>query len=66
MTIYLDAEAIDKEIADKRWAAYPLLVKAVDDLLMAFGEPKPTNVDYNNVDRAFQLLCLLGEKKRKP
>lgn len=57
------AEEIDREIMQKRWAAYPLLIEAVRDLLAAFAEVKPDADCYHNVDRAVQLLVLLGEKE---
>ena len=60
----MTAEEIDAEIARKRWAAYPLLVRAVEEVIVSYASAQPTNEDHNRVDRAVQLLILLGERKQ--
>lgn len=59
------ATEIDRNIMQKRWAAYPLLVKAVQNLLEAFSHAHPNDENFKQVDRAVQLLVLLGEIRLK-
>lgn len=59
----MTAEEIDKEIARKRWSAYPLLVDALKGAISAFAEVNPAKKDYGAIDRAVHLLVILGEKE---
>lgn len=63
----MTAAEIDSEIARKRWAAYPLLVKALKDAMDAFcADPikDPAGERFKAIDRGVQLLILLGEQKQ--
>ena len=63
----MTAAEIDSEIARKRWAAYPLLVKALKDAMDAFcADPvkDPGGARFQAIDRGAQLLILLGEQKQ--
>ena len=61
------AEEFDRELARKRWAAYPLLVKALKDAMWAFAEnpdSDPTGERFKAIDRGVQLMILLGEQRQ--
>ncbi len=63
----ITAADIDRELARKRWAAYPLLVKALKDAMWAFAADPDQDKDgdrFKAIDRAAQLLILLGEQKQ--
>ena len=63
----ITAAELDSEMARKRWAAYPLLVKALKDAMDAFcADPikDPSGERFKAIDRAAQLLILLGEQKQ--
>ena len=63
----MTAEEIDSKLACQRWVAYPLLVNALKDAMWAFAVPEDKDElgeRFRAIDRAAQLLILLGEQNQ--
>lgn len=60
----MTAQEIDLVLAKKRWVAYPLLVAALKDAIWASAHIERKPEHHAAIDRAVQLLILLGEREQ--